>query len=170
MKFNTTVRGKLRIDEKTMELVEKKIARLDKYFSGDTSAFIVCSEARDGVRLEVTIKYGGMYFRGQRENKDLPSAADTIVDLIERQIEKNKTKLEKRLRSGSIKEMPVEEEEKYNIIKVKTFDLKPMTPEEAILQMNMLGHNFFLFINDITESPSVIYKRDDGGYGMIETK
>ncbi len=170
MKFNTTVRGKLRIDDKTMELVEKKLSRLDKYFAGDTSAFIVCSDARDGVRLEVTIKYGGMYFRGQRENKDLPSAADTIVDLIERQIEKNKTKLEKRLRSGSIKEMPVEQEERYEVLKTKKFELKPMSSDEAILQMNMLGHNFFLYIDSATETPSVIYKRENGGYGLIETK
>ncbi len=160
-----TVRESLKV------MVEKKLAKFDKFFGADTEAFVTC-RARKGVKiLEITINYAGATFRSEEESETFITALDRAVEGLERQIRKNKTRLEKRIRSGAfvIEEDDDDEyeEEREFEIRVKSFPLKPMTPEEAILQMNLLGHSFFAFTDQDSGSTCVVYKRKEGSYGLI---
>ena len=171
----TIVGRKLNVYEDTGELIEKKLAKLDKYFKAeDSEATVTLSRKRNVSSLEVTINAGGTLFRSEVDADDFRIALDQTVDHIEGQIRKNKTKLAKRLRENVIDMSmipdPVEEpaDEDEPIIRVKQFEFKPMTPEEAIMQMNLLGHSFYVF-NDITTGDTcVVYTRRDGDYGLIE--
>ena len=147
---------KLNVRDSFKELVEKKLEKLDKYF-------------KDGERLEITVTSGTMLFRAEERDETFNNALDTAVDTIERQIRKNKTRLEKRLREGAfraIEEQPEEYEEAFEI-REKNFVMKPMSVEEAILQMNLIGHEFFMFENSETGNAAVVYKRKNGGYGLL---
>ena len=156
------------------EMLTKKVLKLSKYFDGDVSADIVISEQRDKKIVEVTIRTGGMIYRAEERNEEVYNATDDIIDSIERQIRKNKTRLAKRLRDGVKREIelfePVEEESEIKIVKTKTHHIKPMSAEEAVLQMNLLGHTFFVFHNDETDKIDIVYKRKDGNYGLIEAE
>lgn len=171
----TIVGRKLNVYDDTRELIEKKLAKLDKYFkAANTEAAVTLSRKRNVSSLEVTINAGGTLFRSEVDADDFRIALDQTVDHIEGQIRKNKTKLAKRLRENvidmSMVPDPVEEapDEEEPIIRVKQFEFKPMTPEEAIMQMNLLGHSFYVF-NDITTGDTcVVYTRKDGDYGLIE--
>ena len=170
----TIVGRKLNVYEDTRELIVKKLAKLDKYFKAEaTEATVTLSRKRNVSSLEVTINAGGTLFRSEVDADDFRIALDQTVDHIEGQIRKNKTKLAKRLRENimdmSMIPDPVEEtSEDEPIIRVKQFEFKPMTPEEAIMQMNLLGHSFYVF-NDITTGDTcVVYTRRDGDYGLIE--
>ncbi len=153
-------------------LFDKKLAKFDKFFRDDAIAIITLSRKRGKEILELTITSGGTLFRSEQENSTFQNALDRAMDAIERQIRKNKTRLEKRLREGAF--MPdatsqfetVEEEGEFKI-RVKEFPIKPMSTEEAILQMNLLDHTFYMFINDETGEPNVVYKRKDNNYGLI---
>jgi putative sigma-54 modulation protein len=162
------------IDEKTKAIIEKKIAKIDKFFDDDQEALVTLRKAGDTEILELTINAKGMIFRSEVKSESYLHAIDTAVDVIERQIRKNKTKLEKKIRSTAFDKTAVpdeipEEEDKLEQIKVKEFTLKPMTTEEAILQMELINHNFFVFQDQETEKIFVAYKRADGGYGVIKT-
>ena len=157
-------------------LIEKKVAKLDKYFSDDTTAHVTLAVERNRHIVEVTIPYSGGIIRGEETSGDMYASIDNAVTYIERQIHKYKTKLEKRLRHGAFeREIPsvepaamVDEDEDFSVIRIKKFDLKPMTPEEAILQMNLLNHQFFVFRNSsMSGAFAVAYKRSHGGYGII---
>ena len=170
----TIVGRKLNVYEDTRELIEKKLAKLDKYFKSEaTEATVTLSRKRNVSSLEVTINAGGTLFRSEVDADDFRVALDQTVDHIEGQIRKNKTKLAKRLRENvmdmSVIPDPVEDTlDDEPIIRVKQFEFKPMTPEEAIMQMNLLGHSFYVF-NDITTGDTcVVYTRKDGDYGLIE--
>ena len=170
----TIVGRKLNVYEDTRELIERKLAKLDKYFKSEaTEATVTLSRKRNVSSLEVTINAGGTLFRSEVDADDFRIALDQTVDHIEGQIRKNKTKLAKRLRENvmdmSMIPDPVEEApEDEPIIRVKQFEFKPMTPEEAIMQMNLLGHSFYVF-NDVTTGDTcVVYTRKDGDYGLIE--
>ena len=170
----TIVGRKLNVYDDTRELIERKLGKLDKYFkSENTEAAVTLSRKRNVSSLEVTINAGGTLFRSEVDADDFRIALDQTVDHIEGQIRKNKTKLAKRLRENvmdmSMIPDPVEEApEDEPIIRVKQFEFKPMTPEEAIMQMNLLGHSFYVF-NDITTGDTcVVYTRKDGDYGLIE--
>ena len=170
----TIVGRKLNVYDDTRELIERKLAKLDKYFKSETTeASVTLSRKRNVSSLEVTINAGGTLFRSEVDADDFRIALDQTVDHIEGQIRKNKTKLAKRLRENvmdmSMIPDPVEEApEDEPIIRVKQFEFKPMTPEEAIMQMNLLGHSFYVF-NDITTGDTcVVYTRKDGDYGLIE--
>ena len=163
------------ITDDVRQLIEKKIGKLDKFFLDNAEAFVTLSKKREKEILELTISAAGSLFRSEVEGPTFCHAIDTAVNVIERQIRKNKTRLEKKLREGAFldggaSEMPepVEEETEFKIRK-KSFDLKPMTPEEAIMQMNLLGHEFFVYEDQETEEIHVVYKRKDGAYGLIET-
>lgn len=162
-------------DDKLKSLFEKKVGKLDKFFRDEAEAFVTLSRYKDTEVLELTISMGGTLFRSEVEDESFYHGIDTAVAVIERQIRKNKTRLEKRMRSGAfIKETvpePVEdvEEDKQFIIRQKTFNLRPMTTEEAILQMNLLEHTFFVYVNQDTDTVCVVYKRKDDTYGLIET-
>ena len=171
----TIVGRKLNVYEDTRELIERKLAKLDKYFKSEaTEATVTLSRKRNVSSLEVTINAGGTLFRSEVEADDFRIALDQTVDHIEGQIRKNKTKLAKRLRENvmdmSMIPDPVEEtsDESEPIIRVKQFEFKPMTAEEAIMQMNLLGHSFYVYKDITTGDTCVVYTRKDGDYGLIE--
>ena len=162
------------IDDDVRNLIEKKIKKLDKFFLDNAEAVVKLSKKREIEILELTITASGSIFRSEVEGPSYCHAIDTAVNVIERQIRKNKTRLEKRLREGAFLDSaygtfePIEEETEFKIRK-KSFDLKPMTAEEAIMQMNLIGHEFFVYEDQETEQINVVYKRKDGAYGLIET-
>ncbi len=165
---------KFEIEQRLKELIEKKMGKLDKFFRDDADAKVtITAEKGNRSVMEVTVFSGGMIYRAEETTDDIYSAIDKTVTVIERQIRKNKTRLEKRLRTdafetGEFDIEPIDEEKEFNIVKNKHISIKPMSPEEAILQMNLLGHNFFVFKNDKTEAMEVVYKRNDKNYGLIE--
>ncbi len=154
------------------EYVEKKISKLNKLFADEADATVTLSAQKGNHIAELTIYYGGMVFRCEERCDDLYRSIDIIEDLMERQIRKHKTKLEKRFKKNVV--IPedfapdVEEESEFSIVKTKKYTKKPMSAEEAILQMNILGHNFYVFDNADTGEVGVVYKRKDGNYGLIE--
>ena len=162
------------IDDRTKAIIEKKIAKLDKFFDAEQEALVTLRKAGDTEILELTINASGMIFRSEVKSESYLRAIDIAVDVIERQIRRNKTRLAKKIRSTAFdktavpEELP-EEEDALEQIRVKEFTLKPMTVEEAILQMNLIDHNFFVFQDQETEKIFVAYKRADGGYGVIKT-
>ena len=171
----TIVGRKLNVYEDTRELIVKKLAKLDKYFkaTGDPEATVTLSRKRNVSSLEVTINAGGTLFRSEVEADDFRIALDQTVDHIEGQIRKNKTKLAKRLRENVIDmsvipDLMEETPDDEPIIRVKQFEFKPMTAEEAIMQMNLLGHSFYVYKDITTGDTCVVYTRKDGTYGLIE--
>ena len=171
------VEKKLQIDPQIKEYAEKKIGKLDKFFRQESDATVSFSTERGRCRVEVTLKNNGMFYRASELTGDMHASIDSACALIERQIRKNKTRLEKKLRDGAfereikadyISAETEEGEEDLSIVRTKRFSIKPMTPEEAVLQMNLLEHEFFAFLNmDDNDSFSVVYKRKQGGYGLI---
>ena len=174
MKFTFNGR-KLELSEEFKAYAEKKLSKLDKFFNRDAEAVVLCRLERGRFTSEVTVRSANLFFRAQNTANDLYATIDAVEDMIERQIRKNKTKLEKRLREGAFTEPAAEpqepEEDTYDIVRRKRFHVAPMDVEEAILQMNMLGHQFYAFLNaDDNDRYCVVYRRNDGGYGLIETE
>ena len=177
MKF-TFYEKKVSLTNDVKDYAERKIGKLDRFFKEEADANVTFGAERGHYRVEITLNNGGMYYRVSEETSDVFASIDSAVAAIERQIRKNKTRLEKRLRAGAIEReigaipsyAPPEEEEEFKIIKTKRFSIKPMTPEEAILQMNLLDHEFFVFKNQNAEDAfALVYKRKKGGYGLIES-
>lgn len=171
--MKTTITAKkMQIPQNFTEYAENKInAKLDKFFGDEADAKIVMSEVKDKIILELTVKYNSIIYRSERSAVDKNDALDEAIDKIIRQIRKNKTKVEKRLKDTAFKEAfaePVEEVSDYTVIKEKKFKLRPMDVEEAILQMNLLSHEFFMFLNAKTGAVNVVYKRDDGNYAVLQ--
>lgn len=168
MKINIIGR-RMEVEESLKQLISKKLAKLDKYFRDDAVAYVTLSHEKNAERLELTVSSTGMLFRSEETDSTFNNALDTAVDTIERQIRKNKTRLGKRLRADSLKSIPDEPDEDSETfsIREKVFVMKPMTPEEAILQMNLIGHEFFMFRNADTGEAAVVYRRRSGGYGLI---
>ena len=155
---------------------EKKIGKIDRLFKTESEAFVTFSTERGRFLAEVTIKNNGMFYRVSELTSDMYASIDSAVAGIERQIRKNKTRLEKRLRDGAlereVKPSTVatgdEAEEEFHVVRNKKFFIAPMSVEEAILQMNLLEHEFFVFKNDEDDDAfSVVYRRKHGGYGLI---
>lgn len=170
MKLN--VYGKqMTVRESLKNAIEKKLTKFDKFFGEDTEAFVTC-KTRKGVKiLEITVNYGGATFRSEEESDTFITALDRAVEGLERQIRKNKTKVEKMVKRGAFvitedDDDEYEEEGEFNI-RVKTFPFKPMTAEEAILQMNLIGHTFYAFTDSESGDVCVVYKRKEGSYGLI---
>ncbi len=173
----TIIGRQMNVYEDTRELIERKLSKLDKFFkaSADPEATVTLSRKRSTSILEVTINAGGTLFRSEVEADDFRAALDRSVEHIEGQIRKNKTKLQRRLRENivdmaALPDEPADavEEDDAPIIRVKQFAFKPMTPEDAIMQMNLLGHDFFVFTDTESGDTCVVYKRRDGAYGLIE--
>ena len=168
-----TIYGKqMSVRDSLKAAVEKKLAKFDKFFGADTEAFVTC-KVRKGVKIiEITVNYGGTTFRCEDESETFITALDRAVEGLERQIRKNKTRVEKMVKRGAFVITDDDDDEYIEEddfeIRVKTFPFKPMSPEEAILQMNLLGHTFFAFTDDNTQEVCVVYKRKDGNYGLIE--
>ncbi|MCL2056376.1 MAG: ribosome-associated translation inhibitor RaiA [Oscillospiraceae bacterium] len=154
------------------ESLQKKLAKLDRFFDENVTANVTVTVEGGRETVEVTIKASGMHFRAEKTTGDRLDSLDSVVDALFRQIVKNKTKLEKRLRKTAFapgyENDFVGSEDSYRVVKSKRFSNKPMDVEEAILQMNLVGHNFFAFVNSQTEKVCVVYRRNDGGYGLLE--
>ena len=161
MKYN--IRGdKMVITDAIKDYTENKLSRLEKYFKDDDIKANVLARVRGNSQIvEVTIPTSKYVLRSEEENEDLYAAIDLVTDKLERQIRKNKTRLNRNTK---------EEEPKEKIVKRKDIEMKPMDEEEAILEMELLGHSFFVYKDMDTNNTCVLYKRKDGDYGLIETK
>lgn len=178
MKYN--IRGdKLEVTDAIGNYVESKLDRLNKYFKDDDILANVLLRVRGNSQIiEVTIPTDKFILRSEEEDKDLYAAIDLVTDKLERQIRKNKTRLNKQNIDNKYKEfnfdyeLPEGEESSENevIVKRKKLEMKPMDEEEAILEMNLLGHEFFVYKDMHTDKINVLYKRKDGNYGLIETE
>ena len=170
MKLQITAK-KMQVPQTFNEYADKKLTKLDRFFGDEADAKLTVSTLKDDIIIELTVKYENLIFRAEQRAKDKNDALDSCVDKIIRQIRKNKTKVEKRLKANAFdvqESETIEEQSRYEIIKRKKFTLRPMNEEEAILQMNMLDHNFFMFKNGDTGEINVVYKRDDGNYAILE--
>ena len=183
MKVNITGKN-YQVYDKLEDTIEKKLSRLDKYFSEDIVANVVLSQKRGRDKIEVTINAKGVVFRAEELNSDIYEAIDKVVDKLANQMSKFKGKLQKRYNDNKALKFEfdqaeaVEEdedgksfEEIYDtpVVKTKKFELRPMDVDEAILEMEMLGHNFFVYLDMETDSVNVVYKRNGGSYGVLET-
>ncbi len=165
----TIAAKKLTISQSFTDYAEQKLnAKLDRFFPEEAEAKITLAERREMIILELTVKYNGIIYRAEQSAKDKNDALDVTIDRIIRQIRKQKTKVEKNLRAGAFAGLEPEAEEKeYEVIRYKTFVLKPMSVDEAILQMNLLGHEFFMFKNAETGLVNVVYRREEGNYSVL---
>ncbi len=175
MKFTFTDK-RVSLPQSVHDYAEKKVGKLERYFKTDAEASIVFSVEKGQNKVEVTLRSGGTIFRVAESTSDMFATIDTAVADIERQMRKNKARLEKRLRQGAFERtyeggsfVPDEPEDEFKIVRTKTFPIKPMTRDEAILQMNLVGHSFFAFRDEGSGgSFAVVYRRENGGYGIIE--
>lgn len=177
MKFTFTCK-KVALNDSIKEYAEKRLSKLDRYFNENAEAIIVFAvEKNHRCIAEITIRSGSSIFRAQVESPDgdMRGAIDSAVNSIERQLRKNKTRLAKQLRQDAFPATAVEdvfdvqEEKEFDIVKTKRFSVKPMSAEEAILQMNLLDHDFFVFRSIEDNALAIVYRRRHGGYGLIET-
>lgn len=178
--MNYSIRGQqIEVTDALRDYVDKKLSRLDKYFEAPpvSGGYVTLSVVRGLHAVEVTIPLTGVVLRAEEHSDDMYASIDAVVDKLERQIRKHKTKVNRKFRQeGSLKTLFVEDkgavtsesDDELELVRTKRFDFKPMDVEEAILQMNMVGHNFFVFSNIDTRSINVVYKRNDGKYGLIE--
>lgn len=177
MKFTFTDK-KVNIPDRVHAYAEKKVGKLDRYFKTEPETSLVFSVEKERNQLEVTIRAGSTIIRVAESTSDMYVSIDAAVASIERQLRKNKARLEKRLRTDAFDILlepttdsyfaPEAEDGEFKLVRSKQFFFRPMTSEEAILQMNLVGHTFFAFRNqDEGGNFSVVYRRNDGGYGII---
>jgi putative sigma-54 modulation protein len=166
----------IEVTEALRNIIEKKISRLDRYFGPDVEAHTTLRVQKNNHTIEVTIPFNGVILRAEELNEDMYISIDIVVDKLERQIRKQKTRLERRNHGNALKFQGIpqynnneEEDTEAKIVKTKKFSFKPMSAEEAVLQMELLGHSFFVYMNDDTSEINVVYKRKDGNYGLIES-
>jgi putative sigma-54 modulation protein len=170
MKITITGR-KVTLKESFKERVEKKLQKFEKFFDEDADAHVTVTVEKDRQTVEITIKNVGTFYRAEHTAEDMLFSLDDAVDTLMKQINKNKTRLIKRLKVGAFDNEPFIEqdsESEFDIVKTKRFKVKPMDIEEAILQMNLLGHEFYTFINTKSALVNVVYRRHDGKYGVLE--
>lgn len=170
MKMNFTAR-QMKVFEVVKETAEKKLSKFDKFFPDTAEMDITFSMANNLEKIEITIRSEGMMFRAEEASDTFANAIDCATEALERQIRKNKTRLQKKVKEEGFRiaeeDVPdVEEEIMFNV-RTKTFSFKPMSVEEAILQMDMLGHSFFVFKDAQDLETCVVYRRKNGGYGLI---
>ena len=149
---------------------EKRLSKVEKLFGEEASAKVTATVEKTCHIVEVTVTKSGMIFRAEESAENMLDALDACVDSLIRQIRKNKTRLDKKLHSAVLEDFmdfDVDEETDFQVIREKTVALKPQSVEEAILQMNLLGHQFYMFLNAETDEINVVYKRNATGYGLI---
>ena len=159
------------------DAINKKLSKLDNYFSQELEAHVTLSVEKNNQIIEVGILFNGIYLRAQERNSDLYIAIDLVVDKLYKQIRRQKTKLVKKYSNKDIRSLDIlldnienDDLEDDIIIKVKKFPIKPMYKDEAILQMELIGHDFYVFINAETNDVNVLYRRKSGNYGLIEAE
>ena len=173
MRYTITGRN-IEVTPGLRDAIQDKICKLDRYFNPDTEVIVTLSVQKDKQNIEVTIPVKGNIIRAEESSSDMYVSIDLVEEIIERQIKKYKTKLiDKKQAAQSFSELFINEEptaadEEIKIVKTKKFAVKPMDPEEACLQMELLGHNFYVFLNSDTDQVSVVYKRKSNTYGLIE--
>lgn len=162
------------VTEALKEKINKKLAKFDRFFGENSEAHATLNVEKGRHIFEVTIPFNGVIVRAEEATDDMYMSIDNVIEKLERQVRKQKTKLERRMKDYNISfdtlfdNIPDTEEEEQKIVKTKRFTIKPMPAEEAAMQMELLGHSFFVFSNSETEEVNVIYKRKDGNYGLIE--
>ena len=153
------------------ERAEKRLQKVEKFFGSDAEAKITATVEKNEQIVEVTIFHDGIFFRSQERAANMNDALDRCADSIVRQIRKNKTKVEKKLKKGAFETFEAveafEPEDNYDVVRSKSINLKPQSVDEAILQMNLLDHQFYVFLEESSGEIAVVYKRNDGGYGLI---
>ena len=167
---------KVNLRDNFKERVEKKLSKFKKIFSDEAVAHVVVTLEKNRQTVEITIRDNRMVYRAESTQSEMNDALDRVIDILTRQIRKNKTRLEKRIKSGGIEaltaELPAQEneepEEEYQVVRKKQILVKPITVEEAILEMNMINHDFYMCINAETDEVNVVYKRANGNYGVLE--
>ena len=176
MKVTYTAR-KVNLKDNFKERVQKKLSKFDKVFSENVQAYVVVTVEKNRQTVELTINDNGMIYRAESTQPEMNDAVDRVVDVIAGKLRKNKTKLSKRIKTGSLDEIVAQipamedetvEEEEFSVVRHKSIPVKPLTIDEAILQMNMVNHQFYMFVNADTESVNVVYRRNDGHYGLLE--
>ncbi len=168
--MQVSVRGKnVEVTDALRDYVFKKLKKLDRYFDGAGETHTTLSLEKDQHRVEVTIGFNGLLLRGEEQSPDMYASIDLVVEKLEKQVDKYRTKIARRIRTGTVV-LPVVEEvsESPKVVRNKRFPMKPMHVDEAILQMNLLGHDFYVFTNAESELVNVVYRRRDGNYGLIE--
>lgn len=162
----------LEITEPLRDAVEERLEKLGRYFTADTDVHVTLSVEKERKKIEVTIPVKGNIIRSEQVSNDMYVSIDLVEEVIERQLKKYKNKIiDKKQGGGNFKQEFIDkeyEDEEVQIIRTKQFEAKPMYPEDACVQMELLGHDFFVFMNAETELVSVVYKRKDGAYGMLE--
>ena len=165
--------GKEVVSDSLKARAEKKLNKLDRYFNREAEALIRFRQQRGGRNIaEITVSVDGLILRAEENSNDMYLSIDRAVDKLESQIRRYRTKLGKRVRDARAETPdevvePVYEEVNYDVVRVKKFSVKPMDVDDAITQMELLGHNFFVFMNAETDSMSVLYRRNDGAYGLL---
>ncbi|MEE1154345.1 MAG: ribosome-associated translation inhibitor RaiA [Acutalibacteraceae bacterium] len=175
----TYIARNVNLKDNFKERAEKKLSKFDKIFSGDATANITVTLQKNSQTVELTIRDSGMLYRAESCCEQMNDAVDRVVDIIGGQIRKNKTRLEKRNKSADIDSFLADysftysdieddnDEDAFEIAKTKTIPVKPMSVEEAILQMNLLNHQFFMFKDAENDDITLVYKRKDGRYGLL---
>ena len=169
-----TISGKkIDVTQGLKDAVYEKLGKLEKYFTPETEAIVTLSVEKNRQKIEVTVPVKGSVIRAEQVSDDMYVSIDLVQEIIERQMRKHKTRLVNRNRGGgnfqkAFIEMEVEDPDEVQIVRTKKFAMKPMDPEEACVQMELLGHNFFVFRNAETDDVSVVYKRKGNTYGLIE--
>lgn len=174
-----TIRGKnVEITPALKDYVEKRIGKITRYFDAVGEISVLLSVVKERHMVEVTVPVQGVLLRGEEATQDMYASIDLVIEKLERQIHKHKTKMQRRFRDGTLLDeaftSPVikakdEDDDEYPVVKRKKFIVKPMDIQEAIMQMNLLNHDFFVFRDADTEEVNVVYRRSDGKYGLIES-
>lgn len=161
------------VTEGLKSAIYDKIGKLEKYFTDDTEVHVTLSVEKDRQKIEITIPVKGSIIRSEQTSNDMYVSIDLVEEIIERQLKKYKNKIVDKKQSGGFftqeyMEKEYDDDDEIKIIRTKRFDMKPMYPEDACIQMDLLGHNFFVFLNAETEEVNVVYKRKNNTYGLIE--
>lgn len=169
-----TISGKnIDVTQGLKEAINEKLGKLEKYFTPETEAIVTLSVEKNRQKIEVTVPVKGSVIRAEQVSDDMYVSVDLVQEIIERQMRKHKTRLVNRNRGGgnfqkAFIEMETEDPDEVQIVRTKKFAMKPMDPEEACIQMELLGHTFFVFRNSETDDVNVVYKRKGNTYGLIE--
>ena len=176
MKYNI-VGSKVNLRDNFKERVYKKLGKFERIYSEDAEATVTVTLEKNRQTVEVTIRDGAMVYRAESSALEMNDALDSVVDILAGQIRKNKTKLSKKMKAESLEQYFLEynepaddvmKEDDYTVVRTKNIAVKPISVEEAILQMNMIGHEFFMFLNSTTNTINVVYKRKGNTYGLLE--
>ena len=175
MKIAITSR-KVNLRDNFKERVEKKLSKFNRIFDEDAQANVTVTLEKNRQTVEITIRQNGMVYRAEQTAEEMNDALDAVIEVLGRQIRKNKCRLEKKMRAAVLDDFLAQEEleeddmeeKEYEVVRSKRFPVKPLDVEEAILQMNMVGHQFYMYRNAETGEINVVYRRKDGTYGLLE--